>query len=103
MREVGPELSRVIHASRYFRNGCRAWRGTEKSKRSEPRDAHPKQAKTPARSQASGGGHCREAILRTRVRNRAKSWTLNSVADAKRSATRSSRVASCLLHTLLLS
>ena len=35
--------------------------------------------------------------------SRAKSWTLNSVADAKRSATRSLRVASCLLHTLPLS
>jgi len=61
----------------------------------------PRHAKTPARSRASGGGRCREAVLRTRVGNRAKSWTLYSVADAKRSATRSFRVASCRLHTSL--
>src|SRR5439155_6226184 len=37
------------------------------------------------------------------AQSRAKSWTLNSVADAKRSATRTFRVASCSLHTLPVS
>ena len=48
MREVGPELSRVIRLSRYF--GRQAER-------------HPKHAKTPARTQASSGGRCREVFF----------------------------------------
>src|SRR5579859_5444890 len=44
----------------------------------------------------SGGRFC-EVLLRARIKGRAKSWTLRSVADAKRSATGNSRVASCPL------
>src|SRR5215472_2210803 len=88
MREVGPELSSAIRASY-----CSARTATHA----------PIDAKTPARSQASAGVTFREVLLRARFVNRAKSWTLHSAADAKRSATRSLQVASCLLHTLQVS
>ena len=42
----------------------------------------------------SGGRFC-EVLLRARIKGRAKSWTLQSVTDAKWSATGNSRVASC--------
>jgi len=57
---------------------------------------------TPARHWASARGVWRgslcEAALRARNKGRAKSWTFRSVADAKRSETRSSPVESCYKH-----
>ena len=51
--------------------------------------------KTPARIRGVSGGPLCEAILRTRHRSRAKSWTWRSVADAKGSATGARPVESC--------
>src|SRR5215813_6463212 len=89
MREVGPELSSAIRASH-----CSARTATH---------VPPHRCEDPRALAGVSGGHFREVFLRTRFVNRAKSWTLHSAADAKRSATRSLQVASCLLHTLQVS